>query len=321
MSKKKLAGIIVVCIIAIIVIVAIATSPPTPVEPAEFVVSNLNISPEEVELGEIVTITVEVRNAGEEKGTHELELIINGVLKQSESVTLDGGETTSISFSVEEGIWGSYDVGVAGLTGTFVVVEPVPAIITLQGTGATATETFALEKGLSIFHMTHDGASNFIIWLYDAETGEEVDLLANVIGSYDGSTIVGVTGEILQASPGEHLLDVTADGKWEVTIEQPRPVTAPTAPQTFTGKGPSVPQPFYLEGGIATFHMIHDGASNFIIWLYDRDGYSIDLLVNEIGPFDGSTVVGVTGQIFDAAPGIHYIDVEADGNWEVTLEQ
>ncbi|MCK4388487.1 MAG: hypothetical protein KAW00_06905 [Dehalococcoidia bacterium] len=219
MSKKKLAGIIVVCIIAIIVIVAIATSPPTPVEPAEFVVSNLNISPEEVKPGETVTVTVEVRNTGEEKGTHELELIINGVLKQSESVTLDGGETTSISFSVEEGIWGSYDVEVAGLTGTFVVVEPVPAIITLQGTGATATETFALEKGLSIFHMTHDGASNFIIWLYDRD-GYSIDLLVNEIGPFDGSTVVGVTGQIFDAAPGIHYIDVEADGNWEVTLEQ-----------------------------------------------------------------------------------------------------
>lgn len=321
MSKKKLAGIVVACIIVVIIIVVIASPAPATKAPPEFVVSNLDVSPEEVEPGETVTITVEVQNVGEQEGTHELELILDGLVEQSESVTLDGGQTTSVSFSVQKDMGGSYDVEIAELTGSFVIIEPVPDIITLQGTGVTATGTFTLEKGLSIFHMTHDGNSNFSVWLYDAQTGETVDLLANVTGSYDGSTIVGVTGETMQASAGEHLLDVDADGNWEVIIEQPRPVTAPTAPQTFTGKGPDVPQAFYLEQGTATFHMVHDGTSNFAIWLYDRDGYSIDLLVNEIGPFDGSTVVGVTGGIFGAAPGIHYVAIEADGNWEVRVEQ
>jgi hypothetical protein len=223
MSKKKLAGIIVACIIAIVIIVAIVTSlptrPSTYVESAEFLVSNLNVSPEEVGVGEIVTVAVEVRNVGEGKGTQELELIINGVVKQSKNVTLDVGETTSISFSVEEDIWGSYDVEVAGLTGTFVVVEPVPAIITLRGTGATATETFTLEKGLSIFHMTHDGVSNFAVWLYDRD-GHRIDLSVNEIGHFDGSKVVGVTGQTFDAAPGIHYIDVEADGNWEVTLSQ-----------------------------------------------------------------------------------------------------
>jgi hypothetical protein len=106
-----------------------------------------------------------------------------------------------------------------------------------------------------------------------------------------------------------------------VTIEQPRPTTAPTAPQTFTGRGHSVPSPFTLHNGIATFEMTHDGHSNFAIWLYDKDGYRVDLLVNEIGAYSGSKVVGVTGSIGQASPGIHYLDITADGNWTITVTQ
>ena len=117
----------------IIGIIVLATAPKPEPTPAEFEMSNLNVSPEEVESGETVTVTVEVQNVGEQKGTYELELIINGVVEQSESVTLDGGETTSISFSVEKEMEGFYSVELAGLTGIFEVVEsePTPELGTL----------------------------------------------------------------------------------------------------------------------------------------------------------------------------------------------
>jgi len=86
--------------------------------------SNLNVSPTVVEPGETVTVTVEVRNAGKERGPFELPLRINGVVEQSKNVTLDVGETTSISFFIEKDIEGSYSVELAGLTRIFRVVKP-----------------------------------------------------------------------------------------------------------------------------------------------------------------------------------------------------
>lgn len=129
MSKKKLAGIIVGCIVAIIVIIAIVIPSLTP-ESAQFEVSNLHISPEEAEPGQTVTVGAEVQNVGEEKGTHELELIVNGAVMHSESVTLDGGETAPVSFSfeiLETDVKGLYTVELAGLTGSFLVTEPSPS--------------------------------------------------------------------------------------------------------------------------------------------------------------------------------------------------
>ena len=40
-----------------------------------------------------------------------------------------------------------------------------------------------------------------------------VELLANDIGSFNGSKAVGI------ASSGIYILDVTADGNWTITIE------------------------------------------------------------------------------------------------------
>jgi hypothetical protein len=205
-------------------------------------------------------------------------------------------------------------------TATTVPTIEAPAPIALSGSGPRATDLFWLSEGIAIFHMTHNGSSNFAIWLLN-ESGQRVDLLVNEIGPFDGRKAVGVIDPHGDTSPGNHLLDIEADGSWSVTIEQPRVTSAPPPPQTFSGRGPDVPPPFMLEMGVARFEMTHDGSSNFAVWLLDREGGRVDLLVNEIGPFQGSTAVGVTADGFDASPGVHYLDIEADGSWTVSVTQ
>jgi autonomous glycyl radical cofactor GrcA len=184
---------------------------------------------------------------------------------------------------------------------------PTAEPITLSGTGQEATSKFSLEKGLSIFRMSHDGDSNFAIWLLDDE-GDKVELLVNEIGSFDGSKAVGIKKH------GDHLLDISADGKWAITIEQPRPSSAPSIPKALKGKGQQASEAFSLDKGLARFEMTHDGDSNFAIWLLDDEGDNVELLVNEIGEFDGSKAVSIS------KGGIYLLDISADGNWEISIE-
>jgi len=184
---------------------------------------------------------------------------------------------------------------------------PTAEPITLSGTGQEATSKFSLEKGLSIFRMSHDGDSNFAIWLLDDE-GDNVELLVNDIGSFDGSKAVGIKKH------GDHLLDISADGRWAITIEQPRPSSAPSVPKTLKGKGQQASETFSLDNGLARFEMTHDGDSNFGVWLLDDEGDNVELLVNEIGDFDGSKAVSIR------KGGIYLLDISADGNWAISIE-
>jgi len=288
---------------------------------ASFEVSNLDLSSTGVNPGDSVTVSVDVENTGEEEGTKTVEFTIDGQIV-TKDVTLGAGESDTISTTVTKDSTGTYDVSVEDLSQSFEVSETAPEPIILSGNGDTSTETFTLEEGIAIFYFTHNGDSNFIVELLNAETGETVlGDFPNVIGSFEGSTALGVTGETMYASPGEHLLNIDADGDWEVRIEQPRPSDAPTPPQTFSEEGWKVTEPFKLEEGTATFEFTHDGSSNFIVQLYDEEGNRIDTLVNEIGEYEGSTTVGVTGDMLDASPGIHYLSVDADGNWEININQ
>ena len=64
--------------------------------------------------------------------------------------------------------------------------------------------------------------------------------------------------------------------------------------------------------GLYIFTMAHTGRSNFIVWLKDSRGYNEDLLVNEIGSYNGRKSARLTS-------GTHYLDISADGSWTIQI--
>jgi len=98
---------------------------------------------------------------------------------------------------------------------------------------------------------------------------------------------------------------------YDGTPEPPSPGTT----RNFSGTGMQVTPLFHLSAGRAIFHMTHSGSSNFIIWLKDEDANLVDLLVNEIGSFSGSTSTHIEYS------GSYMLDIDADGAWTVTIEQ
>ncbi|MFA7174821.1 MAG: hypothetical protein WC340_15705 [Kiritimatiellia bacterium] len=183
---------------------------------------------------------------------------------------------------------------------------PTPSPITLSGNGQKATDFFNLEKGLVTFTLTHNGDRNFAVWLMDSD-GDKKELLVNDIGSFSGSHAIGIK------DAGKYLLDITADGRWTVKIEQPRYTSAKGTPRTFTGEGEKASDPFYLEKGLVRFEMTHDGDRNFAVWLLDSKGNKKDLLVNKIGEFEGSKAI----KIYDS--GVYLLDITADGKWKIEI--
>jgi len=96
------------------------------VKPAAFSSSMLNISPLEVNVGGTVTISLLVSNTGGKSGSHTVSLKINGVKEADKSVTIDAGDSETVTFSVTKEEAGSYSVEVDGLKGSF-TVAPAPA--------------------------------------------------------------------------------------------------------------------------------------------------------------------------------------------------
>ena len=95
-------------------------------KPAEFTATDLTINPLEVEVGEPISLLVNVTNVGEEEGAYPLNLTINDVLRENQTIVLAGGESTIVEFTVIGEVEGNYTVEVDGLFGSFNVEAPSP---------------------------------------------------------------------------------------------------------------------------------------------------------------------------------------------------
>ncbi|MEF8826194.1 MAG: hypothetical protein V5A27_07635 [Halapricum sp.] len=174
-----------------------------------------------------------------------------------------------------------------------------------SGTGQTATDSFVLDAGLVAIDLSHDGERNFIVELVNTETGDET-LLVNTIGGFDGTTA-------LYTPSGEYVLNIEADGDWSGTVRQPRYSQAEVValPDEASRSDYALLGPYQFSG-TTRFTIDAETESNVIAYLQTHRGENAELLVNEIGPHEGSTVF--------VADGVGLIYVETEGEWTVTIE-
>lgn len=97
--------------------------------PPAFIVSNLLITPAEVEASKEVTISILVTNTGDTGGSYEVTLMINGELVSTRWVQLAGGSNEKATFTTTRDVAGTHIVSVNGLNGTLAVRAQSPKSI------------------------------------------------------------------------------------------------------------------------------------------------------------------------------------------------
>lgn len=175
-----------------------------------------------------------------------------------------------------------------------------------DGSGATATNTFTTDGGLVTFDLSHNGDSNFAVWLLNGN-GEKEELLVNTIGSWDGKVVMYLPA-------GTYLLDVEADGSWDADVSQPRYSSAEvdSLPQSSEGDDSTYIGPFSVDG-LTRVEFVAEDDEHYAVWLKTHRGENMELLFNEIGPFEGSTAFGGTGDAI--------IQVRTNGEWKIVIEK
>lgn len=197
------------------------------------------------------------------------------------------------------------------------------------GTGKKLTQHFQLDKGTYVLRLTHDGKSNFIVQLLD-EKLNYIKLLVNEIGAYKDVIVLDVGDKTYGIQPGVRFLDIDADGTWTISVEQTSTITAiptatPTAPPGslyfFYGTGKQLSPKFQFDRGTYILRLTHDGKSNFIVHLLDEKLNIVKYLVNEIGAYKDVIVLDVGDNTYGVQPGVKFLDIDADGNWTISIEQ
>lgn len=110
------------------------TRPPAP----DFFLFDLKISPEEADIGQVVTISATLMNRGDLAGSIRLVLMINGVEEATQDYTVDILERKAVSFTTSKNTAGRYSVELYDLTGSFSVREKaatptIPIVIGIIG--------------------------------------------------------------------------------------------------------------------------------------------------------------------------------------------
>lgn len=162
----------------------------------------------------------------------------------------------------------------------------------VEGSGDDFFEFSVPGDQAAVLDITHDGSSNFAVLTYDADN-ERIDLLVNEIGSYRGRVPVNFLIDEEVA-----FIEITASGSWSIQT-----ILLSALEFNFGNSAGTGDDVVAMEVSSPTMDITHNGESNFAVlaWTDSRD-----LLVNEIGPYQG-TVRIPTGMVV--------FEINADGDW------
>lgn len=181
-----------------------------------------------------------------------------------------------------------------------IVFEP----LTYSGSGDTVISNIDIPAGALKVSLEHGGARNFNVRFYYEDGAYQS--LVNEIGVYDGTCALIDHNNV---AIDDAILRVTADGNWTITIV----AVSGTCTTSIEGNGDVVTGLIEAESTVNILNITHDGDRNFAVWIYEYGGdrFDRDLLVNEIGNYDGQRLA-----ILEEGKK-YYIEVAADGNWTI----
>jgi len=113
---------------------------------AEFEFSNLLIEPASVKGGDPVSIQANVTNTGNIAGETDVELMVNNESVDSETMSLEPGESKAVAFSHTEKEPGNYTVEIGDLSGSYEVTKSTPFFGIAVTIGILATAFVLLRK-------------------------------------------------------------------------------------------------------------------------------------------------------------------------------
>ena len=223
---------------------------------AAFTAGDLRISPVEVDVGEEVLIRALVTNTGDLRGSHLVTLKIDNRATASQEVTLAGGASEEVTFTVTVKAAGTYRVAVDTLTGTLVVKEVIPvgtpeapaikpkpfilSELTLSPADARVGET--VQVGVTITNI--------------GESRETIELVLKIDGvavqsrevALDGGKSSRETFTVAAVTPGTFTVSIDRLSG-QLTISPALPATPPSSPTTPPALQPPQPVNWPLAAG------------------------------------------------------------------------
>lgn len=148
--------------------------------------------------------------------------------------------------------------------------------------------------------------------------GAIVVLLAALAGNDDGGDTTDLVAGGTNTTPVTEADEPPATSEARAAATTSTTTTSTTRQSwegfTLTGRGADVVDLVVPDGDAAVLNITHQGSSNFAITGYDASGEYLDLLVNEIGNYEGSRPVNLVD-----GDTVAELEIEADGEWTIEV--
>jgi len=193
--------------------------------PATFTTSDLIIYPTQVDIEEDITISVLVTNTGELTGSYTVIFKIDNMTEATKVVSLTGGASQTLAFTIAKDVVGIYTVNVDGLPSTFTVkAPPTPAAFTTNDLTISSTQVDIGEDITISVLVTNTGE---LTGSYKVTLKIDNMTEATKVASLTGGTSQTVAFIIAKDMEGSYTVNIDGEiGQFRVII--PQPLTPPT---------------------------------------------------------------------------------------------
>jgi hypothetical protein len=247
---------------------SISAAPP----PSTWRMSGLFVSPYEAWVNDVVTISVNVTNTGDNAGSYSLAFKVNDEVRQIKTVQLSAGETKTVKANVTESSEGVYSVNVGGLAGTFYIVP-------------TGKHTLKVLTQYSGFDFTLDGKS------YKTPYSELLDVGAHTIVAPNSfTTHKGGVLEFVEWSDGEPNPIRTINlQSWTILVPSYKVISGiASCPSLFVWNGTDYVYCTEVSSGTGYLAILdYFRADGTIAFAYSYPWDYIKLEGNQLQPIDG----------------------------------
>jgi len=211
--------------------------------PASFTVSGLSVSPSTVNVGQQVSIRVNITNTGDLEGTYTVTLKVNGTTAGTKEVTLTGGTSETVTFTTSKSSAGSYRVSIDEETGSFTVRAVLtPASFSISDL-TIKPDTIKTGEGVSISVLVSNTGEQQGSYDVQMKINEQVVETRSI--TLAGGASQTVTFTTTGDTAGSFTVAIAGESG-SYTVEKPAVVTQPEEEKE---EEPAVTEPVEEEGG------------------------------------------------------------------------
>ncbi len=172
--------------------------------------------------------------------------------------------------------------------------QAIPGAPTFKGAAGNGmiVGPVSLGAAVTVLRAQHNGNANFTVELFVPAPGETAQQSATLADYSDAFLVFDLIGAVKPATalvttiPGDHYLQVTASGAWQISVEQPLPeMLSPGLQASLSGHGTDVSPYFMLPPEISVIS-VSTKSNSLRAWLYHLDDLGGEAIQAGLNTYD-----------------------------------